>query len=142
MCAHQVRPYVHLVSTDDRTTEPSNGQPAADHAPVPHYEIRVDGHLGSRWAAWFDGMTLTAEDDGTTVIRGPVVDQAALHGLLQKLRDLGITLLSLIPLARTRRSSSRTTHPTKPITTHQEQPHDHRHTDSPSTTATAPRSTT
>ena len=143
MCAHQVRPYVHLVSTDDRTTEPTNRQPAADDAPVPRYEIRVNGHLGSRWAAWFDGMNLTAEDDGTTVIRGPVVDQAALHGLLQKLRDLGITLLSLTPLDRGRggRAAARLT-TTTPITTHQEQPHDHRHTDSPSTTATAPPSTT
>jgi len=98
MRAHQVRPYVRLVSTDDHTNEPSNGQPTADHAPAQQYEIRVRGHLGSRWATWFDGMTLTAEDDGTTVIRGPVVDQAALHRLLQKLRDLGITLLSLTPL--------------------------------------------
>jgi len=87
------------VSKDDRTTEPSQWQPAAEHAPIPHYEICVRGHLGTRWAAWFDGMTLTAEDDGTTAIRGPVVDQAALHGLLQKLRDLGITLLSLTQLA-------------------------------------------
>ena len=98
MSAHQVRPYVHVVSTGDHTNEQSNGQPTADHAPAEQYEIRVRGHLGSRWATWFDGMTLTAEDEGTTVIRGPVVDQAALHGLLQKLRDLGITLLSLTPL--------------------------------------------
>jgi hypothetical protein len=83
------------VNTDDCTTESSSGQPAADHAPGPYYEIRVDGHLGSRWAAWFDGMALTNEDDGTTVISGPVVDQSALHGVLQKLRDLGISLRSL-----------------------------------------------
>jgi hypothetical protein len=62
---------------------------------LPHYEIRVKGHLGSRWAAWFDGLTLTDEDDGITVIRGPVADQAALHGVLQKLRDVGIPLVSL-----------------------------------------------
>ena len=62
------------------------------------YEIRLQGHLDARWAAWFDGLTLTREGDGTTLIRGQVVDQAALHGLLQSLRDLGITLLSLIPL--------------------------------------------
>jgi hypothetical protein len=99
MCAHQVRPYVHLVSTDARNHELTNSQPGDDDAAAPRYEIRVKGHLGSRWASWFDGMNLTAEDDGTTVIRGPVVDQAALHGLLQSLRDLGITLLSLIPLA-------------------------------------------
>ena len=99
MCAHQVRSYVHLVSSDDRTNEPSGPQPAADHPCGEQYEIRVGGHLGARWAAWFEGMTLTDEDDGTTAIRGPVVDQAALHGLLQKLRDLGIALLSLSRLA-------------------------------------------
>jgi hypothetical protein len=87
------------VNTDDRTADTWNGQPTADHAPIPRYEIRVTGHLGSRWAAWFDGMTLTPADDGTTVISGPVVDQAALHGLLQKLRDLGIGLRSLTELA-------------------------------------------
>ena len=71
---------------------------ATDHALIPHYEIRVDGHLGSRWATWFDDMALTCEPDGTTVISGPVVDQAALHGVLQKLRDLGISLRSLTRL--------------------------------------------
>jgi hypothetical protein len=98
MCAHQVRPYVRFVSTDDHNNEPADRQPTADHVPAQRYEIRIRGHLGPRWASRFDGMNLTAEDDGTTVIRGPVVDQAALHGLLQTLRDLGITLLSLIPL--------------------------------------------
>jgi len=67
------------------------------HSPAPQYEIRVQGRLGSRWSAWFDGLSVT-DDDGTTVIRGPVVDQAALHGLLQKLRDAGIPLVSLTPL--------------------------------------------
>jgi hypothetical protein len=60
-----------------------------------HYELRVEGHLDTRWTRWFDGLTLTTEDDGTTVMRGPVADQAALHGLLQRLRDLGIPLLSV-----------------------------------------------
>jgi hypothetical protein len=59
------------------------------------YEIRVQGRLHPRWAAWFDGMSLTTESDGTTVIHGPVVDQAALHGLLQKLRDVGLPLVSV-----------------------------------------------
>ncbi len=83
------------MSSDDRTDEATKAQPAADHSSTECYEIRVRGHLGARWAAWFDGLALANEDDGTTVISGPVVDQAALHGLLQKLRDLGITLLSL-----------------------------------------------
>jgi hypothetical protein len=59
------------------------------------YEIRLKGHLDSRWAAWFDGLALTNEIDGTTIIRGPVVDQAALHGLLRKIRDLGLPLVSV-----------------------------------------------
>jgi len=59
------------------------------------YEICIKGHLSPRWARRFDGMTLTAQDDGTTVIEGPIVDQAALHGLLNKLSDLGLPLLSV-----------------------------------------------
>lgn len=66
--------------------------------PLVQYEIRVSGHLNARWAAWFDGLSITERDDGTTVLRGPVVDQAALHGLLQKLRDLGIPLISVTQL--------------------------------------------
>jgi hypothetical protein len=64
------------------------------------YEIRVKGHLDSRWAAWFDGMSLINESDGTTTIHGLVVDQAALHGLLQKLRDTGLPLLSVTQVER------------------------------------------
>ena len=59
------------------------------------YEIRLKGHLSPRWAARFDGMTLTTRADGTTLMEGPVVDQTALHGLLGALRDLGIPLLSV-----------------------------------------------
>ena len=59
------------------------------------YEIRVEGRLASRWAAWFDGMTLTPGSDGTTTIHGQVLDQAALHGLLRTLRDLGLPLVSV-----------------------------------------------
>ncbi len=65
-----------------------------DHHPG-RYEIRLQGHLDSRWAAWFDGLSLSNESDGTTIIRGPVADQAALHGLLQKVRDLGLPLVSV-----------------------------------------------
>ena len=60
------------------------------------YEIRLKGHLDARWAAWFDGLSLTQASDGTTVIYGPVVDQAALHGLLRKVHDMGLPLLSVV----------------------------------------------
>ena len=60
------------------------------------YEIRLEGHLDGRWAAWFEGLSLTHAADGTTVIRGPVVDQAALHGLLAKVRDLGLPLVTVV----------------------------------------------
>ena len=59
------------------------------------YEIRLQGRLDQRWASWFDGMTLSTDADGTTLLRGPVADQAALHGLLARLRDLGLPLLSV-----------------------------------------------
>ena len=59
------------------------------------YEIRLQGHLGARWAEWFDGLSLSNESDGTTLISGLVADQAALHGLLQKVRDLGVPLVSV-----------------------------------------------
>lgn len=59
------------------------------------YEIRVRGHLDQRWSGWFDGMSLSRPADGSTVIAGVVADQAALHGLLQRLRDLGLPLISL-----------------------------------------------
>ena len=59
------------------------------------YEIRLQGHLNARWADWFDGLTLTQESDGTTLLSGPIVDQAALHGLLGKVRDLGLPLIAV-----------------------------------------------
>jgi hypothetical protein len=59
------------------------------------YEIRLAGHLDAHWTAWFDGMTVGRQNDGTTVISGPVADQAALHGLLQRVRDLGLPLVSV-----------------------------------------------
>jgi len=69
--------------------------PAGRQQSAGWYEIRVRGHLDARWAAWFDGLTLTHGSDGTTIIHGPVADQAALHGLLQKIRDLGLPLISV-----------------------------------------------
>ncbi len=59
------------------------------------YEIRIQGRLETRWGSWFDGLTITTEGDGTTILSGPVIDQAALHGLLQKVRDLGLHLVSV-----------------------------------------------
>ena len=75
------------------------------------YEIRLDGRLDPRWATRFDGMTLTY-DDGTTVLEGLVADQAALHGVLQRLRDLGLPLVSLtrVPAERLANDDTTTTH--------------------------------
>ena len=60
------------------------------------YQIRIKGHLGRQWTDWFEGLAITLEDNGETLLTGPVVDQAALHGLLKKVRDGGIPLLSVI----------------------------------------------
>ncbi len=59
------------------------------------YQIRIKGHLGVQWTNWFEGLTVTLEDNGDTVITGTVVDQAALHGLFKKIRDLGLVLISV-----------------------------------------------
>jgi len=59
------------------------------------YQIRLKGHLGSEWTDWFGGLTITLEEDGDTLLSGPVADQAALHGLLKKVRDLGLPLVSV-----------------------------------------------
>jgi hypothetical protein len=60
-----------------------------------YYEIRLKGHLEARWGQWFDGLTITLEENGSTLLSGPLADQAALHGILKKVRDLGLTLLSV-----------------------------------------------
>lgn len=69
---------------------------------VAFYEIRVKGHLDSQWATWFDGLTITLDENGDTLLSGPVADQAALHGLLKKVRDLGMSLVSVIPVQSSR----------------------------------------
>ncbi len=78
-----------MPNTPDPTTDPS-------HSVV--YQIRLKGHLGSQWTDWFDGLSITLEEDGDTLLTGPVIDQAALHGLLKKVRDLGLPLVSVCPL--------------------------------------------
>ena len=62
------------------------------------YELRIQGHLDQHWSAWFGGLDITHNDDGTTTLRGLVNDQSQLHGLLAKVRDLGVTLVSVTPL--------------------------------------------
>jgi hypothetical protein len=63
-----------------------------------HYQIRIQGHLDEQWADWFGGLTITLEEDGDTLLTGPLVDQAALFGLLRKVSDLGMPLLSVNPV--------------------------------------------
>ena len=73
---------------NDRLSERDNDRPLI-------YQIRIRGHLGQPWQEWFEGLTLTLEADGTTLLTGPVVDQAALYGILKKVSDLGMPLLSV-----------------------------------------------
>lgn len=61
------------------------------------YQIRVNGHLGREWSDWFEGMAIQLEEDGDTLLTGPIIDQAALQGILKKVRDSGITLVSVYP---------------------------------------------
>ena len=75
-----------MANTGNSETDPS--QPLV-------YQIRLTGHLGRHWTDWFEGLTITSLDNGETLLTGPVVDQAALHGLLRKVRDLGMSLLSI-----------------------------------------------
>ena len=81
--------------TERRTSTP-------DAREAGRYEIRLTGHLDARWTAWFDGLTVRHDSDGSTVISGPIADQAALHGVLQRVRDLGLPLVSVTRIDPTR----------------------------------------
>jgi hypothetical protein len=74
--------------------------PKTDPSQPMVYQIRIKGQLGPQWTDWFGGLTMTLENNGDTLLTGPVVDQAALHGLLNKVRDLGMPLVSVRPIER------------------------------------------
>jgi hypothetical protein len=78
-----------MAMSNERTPQPDLDQPTV-------YRIRIAGHLGRQWADWFEGLAITLDENGDTLLTGPVVDQAALHGLLKKVRDLGMPLLSVV----------------------------------------------
>jgi hypothetical protein len=77
--------------TNERNLTPDPNEPAA-------YQIRLRGQLGSEWAGWFGGLSITLDADGNTLLISPAIDQAALHGLLKKVRDLGLSLISINPV--------------------------------------------
>jgi hypothetical protein len=70
------------------------------------YQIRIQGHLSDQWAGWFEGFAITLDDNGDTLLSGPVVDQAALHGLLKKVRDLGMPLVSVVRVKTSHKEAS------------------------------------
>jgi hypothetical protein len=74
-------------------TDEQQSNPEAHQRTV--YQFRINGHFGQKWMNWFEGFTVTLEEDGNTVLSGTVVDQSALHGILKKIRDLGMPLLAV-----------------------------------------------
>jgi hypothetical protein len=76
-------------------------EPTSKWSDAGRYEIRIQGHLDARWSAWFDGLKLTLDPDGTTVIQATLADQSALHGLLRKVNDIGVPLVSVTRTAPT-----------------------------------------
>jgi len=85
--------------SNEPKSKPAPGRPLV-------YQIRIKGHLNPQWRDWFEGLTITLEEDGDTLLTGPVVDQAALHGLLKKVRDLGLPLVSVSPVEPGRADTS------------------------------------
>jgi hypothetical protein len=101
MTAHHITLYLLIeemkecITVDTRRTMRETHALPEYHNESDLYEIRLKGHLDDRWAEWFEDMTITLEEDGNTLLTGPMVDQAALHGLLKKVRDLGMPLISV-----------------------------------------------
>ena len=87
--------------SSERTPPPDPDQPMICH-------IRIKGHLGPHWSSWFEGLAMTLEDNGETLLTGLLVDQAALHGLMRKVRDLGIPLLSVVCVKASQAETSET----------------------------------
>ena len=110
--------YTELVARTVITREnghrqmPSRPDPQPDPGQPTIYVVRIDGHLDREWSDWFEGLAVTLAEDGTTLLSGPVADQAALHGLLKKVRDLGAPLISVNPVEPDLRDSSPRDRPT------------------------------
>jgi hypothetical protein len=85
---------------------PNACEPAGNSDGSVMYQIRVRSHLPSDWTDWFEGLTITLEENGDMLLTGPVIDQAALHGLLRKVRDLGMPLISVNPIPRESQTES------------------------------------
>jgi hypothetical protein len=95
LCMKQLTQTALTGHTRDRVMS-SELTPNTDPSHPTVYQIRLEGHLGPHWSDWFGGLAITLDDTGETLLTGPVVDQAALHGVLKKVRDLGIPLLSVV----------------------------------------------
>ena len=89
--------------SNELNSESHPGQPIV-------YQVRLEGHLSRQWTEWFEGLTITLEEDGSTLLTGTVIDQAALHGLLKKVRDLGIPLLSINSVGISPQDNEKATH--------------------------------
>ena len=102
--APHIAPYGVITDTNGHTDTKhemrDTALPTDRHDEPTLYVIRIKGHLDDRWAAWFDDLRLTHDGDGTTILRGPVADQAALHGVIKKVRDLALPLISVIRVDR------------------------------------------